>query len=276
MALKDYYELSAMLRVQLPILLSFAVLKCLMGWVVNFWASALVPRRLKPMIEPVRKAFTNTLSVVYATLIAAAASFTLTSSDGWFNKRNPSEKMATLLVCTEFDLVRVQGLACTVGLLALFTSSDPFTLGLALCIFKTVADGSVFGLFVCLCTYAAAMGVHKTNSKKFFGVMFVINSLYSATCYTEDNMNNRTGGAVLATCFGGLVLVYGTTVWFYRSLWTVAKKGTQVVSGRLVSGTQRVKFMVQRPVTDEEKDGVDGQEYHETAETEEELHPHAD
>ena len=269
MALKDYYELSAMLRVQLPILLSFAVLKCLMGWVANFWFKALVPRRLEPLIQPLTQATMHILSVLYAVMLAASVFYSLLYLNDWSDKRYPHNsdgsrlmagKPVPTLVCTEFDLVRVQGLVCAIGLLTLFTSSDAFTLGLSLCLFKSVADGSVFGVFLAACTYAAAMGVHNSHSKRFFAGMFTVNMLYSSLCYTDNAMNNRMGGAVLASCFGGLALIYSTTAWFYRSLWLAAKTG-------VVTGTRRVRQLVHKS-TDPDNE----EEFHEAVEG----HAHAD
>lgn len=196
MALKDYYELTAMLRIQLPILLSFAVVRCLMGWVANFWSRALVPRRLKPFLEPVREATATALSCAHGILLIASVGYSVN-----FHKLSN-----TSLVCAEFNNVRVQGLTCAMGLLALFTNSDAFTLSMSLCVFKAVVDGSVSVLMLAALTWGASTSMHYKYSAWYFGSLFGATLSYTGYCYTDDPAENRTGGTILAASFAALLL----------------------------------------------------------------------
>lgn len=214
MALKEYYELSAMLRMQLPILLSFAVIRCLMGAVANFWLRRLVPERLKTMWQPVGEATANTLSFLHVVLLIASVFFTVINYNVWRDTpAHTLSKVVPSLVCSEFAIVRVQGLTCATGLLALFTSSDPMALGLALSLFKAVADGSVIVLALAAFTWRACLASHKTAPRWFFGALFTFNVFYSSFCYTDDAFTNRTGGATLATSFGGLMVLHYISMW---------------------------------------------------------------
>lgn len=214
MALKEYYELSVMLRIQLPILMSFAVLKCLMGAVANFWGRKFLPRSLQVAVQPIGEATEVTLSCMYGVLLGASVAFGLVYYQHWNPRWNDQP-----LMCAEFASHRVQAFACATGLLALFTSGEPLALALALSTFKAVADGSVVAVLLLAFTWRAAMMTHKTAPVRFFGALLVCNSAYSIVCYTDDYATNRAGGAILASCFGCLMIIYYTIKWLCRTLW---------------------------------------------------------
>lgn len=218
MALKDYYELSAMLRMQLPILLSFAFLRCLMGKVTNFWAKRLVPERLKTAFEPVSLATANTLSSLHALLLMASVWYTALFYSPWHTK-NAAQQLNTSLVCAEYDNTRVQGLSCASGLLALFTSSDPFTLGLALATFKAVADGSIMAMALSMLTWRASVAMHDTSPVIFFGVLFACTTSYSSWCYTDLKNQYRSHGTTIAASFALLLIVSRASMAGARRVW---------------------------------------------------------
>ena len=230
MALKDYYELSAMLRMQLPILLSFAVLRCLIGNVVLFWSRRLIPEKLQEVTKPIATATTNLLSVLQFGTLAVALFYSAFFHSEWSNKRYPSNS-DELLVCTEFAHTRVHGLSSAIGLLAMFTSSDGFTLGLALCIFKAVADGSVMVLVICALTCGASRGLHDTRPVAFFTVLFTCTMAYTKMCYSDKPAANLTDGASLTAAFAGLLLIYRMFMAGTMRTWRGFKRGCASVMG---------------------------------------------
>lgn len=211
MALQDYYELSAMLRIQLPILLSFSFLRCLIGKVTTFWAKRLVSDRVQTLCQPVVVATANTLSFLHGIILAAIVFYTLSFYREWSEKRYPNDTTSYLL-CTEFANTRVQGLVCATGLLALFTSSDTLTLGMALCTFKAVSDGASFGPVMAALTWRASASMHDTYPALYFPLLFACTLLYGSYCHTGDKNDDRTQGATLAACFGALVLLSRASV----------------------------------------------------------------
>lgn len=223
MALQNYYELSAMLRLQLPILLSFAFLRSLMGKVTIFWARRLTSDRFKTAIEPVSRATDKTLSLLHGLLLSAAVWYTALSYSAWQMKIT-SRYPETSLVCAEYDNTRVQGLVCASGLLTLFTNSDPLTLGLALATFKAVADGSITSILLSALTWGASVSVHDSLPTFFFGMLFTFAAFYNAYCYSDVQNQHRTHGATIAASFAMLSLVLRASAAGTRRVWRGLKR----------------------------------------------------
>lgn len=217
MALKDYYELSAMLRMQLPILLSFAVLRCFMGAALKFWARKLVPARLQALFKPVSDATHNTLFFMYAALLMAALFYSAMSYSVWSATKNSQQ----MLVCTEFSNTRVNGIISAIGLLALFTSSDPMVHALSLATLKSVADGSISGLFLAALTWSAAASAHNKAPWVFFGTTFGVNIVYSSLCYSDDKNANLSGGTVLASSMAALLIGVRIATSGFHNAWNM-------------------------------------------------------
>lgn len=196
MALKDFYELSALLRMQLPVLLSFSIMRCLMGTATNLSARAVLPERVLRRFGFVNDIIQSVLSFVYSSVILAAFFFWLLSFD------------STRDACAEYPVTRVQGLVCSVGLLALLTSGEPFVHALALATLKTVADQSSFGLVLAVLTRQAFYKSHISHQRIYFTLLFVSSISYGVRCYTEDVSRDRTHGATLAASFGVILLIW--------------------------------------------------------------------
>lgn len=205
MAVKDYYELSAMLRLQLPILLSFAFLRCLIGQMASFGVNRFVSQRLKTFCNPVKIATDKTLSFLHALLLGTAVWYIALSYSSWSTENSLRHPNASL-VCTEYDNARVQGLLCASGLLALFTNSDAFTLGMALATFKGVADGSVTTPVLSAATWSASVGFHNTRPRCFFVGLLGSTTLYATWCYNDDRNQFRAHGATIAASFASLLV----------------------------------------------------------------------
>lgn len=192
-----------MLRLQLPILLSFAFLRCLIGQMGGFCVNWLASQRMKTMCAPVQQATRKTLSFLHGALLGTSLWYTTIGYSVW-SANSASKQPDASLICTEYDNTRVQGLMCASGLLALFTNSDAFTLGLALATFKSVADGSVATLILSTATWSASMGLHTTDPRAFFTLLFVCTTLYSTWCYSDERNQFRAHGAIIAASFAAL------------------------------------------------------------------------
>jgi len=206
MALKDYYELSAMLRMQLPILLSFAVLRCLIGFGAKIWARTLVPLSLHKRAKPVWEATNHILSIMHGALLIVSLFYWATNYNAWS-------------VCGAYEMPRVQGLVCAIGLLALITNSNPFTHGLALSTLKAVADGSGFAILLAAFTWRACVGSHRAMPLVFYGALFPTTISYTMYCHSDKASEDRTGGPVLALAFACLVLGTQASTHTLRKIW---------------------------------------------------------
>lgn len=133
MAVEDLFQMSAMLKVQLPFLFSFAVMRWLMGiafggvggWVVRrFGCGHHLP------------SITGALSQVRALIyVVALACLSTAWVQQWALHGPPS-------VCGPHVCTRVQGMAAGTGVLILMTNGNSLALGLALATLKAVADTS--------------------------------------------------------------------------------------------------------------------------------------
>jgi hypothetical protein len=232
MALKDYYELSAMLRIQLPILLSFAVLRCLMGTGAKFWARKIVPATLQNRAQPVWEATTNLLSCMHGALLIAGLFYFILSYNTWSSTQS---LVAGPLVCSEYTTPRVQGIASANSLLALMTSSDPVVHGIGLATLKAVADGSVSILFLAVLTWRAAMDDHHRWPLRYYGAVFPLTISYTQYCYTDKKAHDRSGGPTIALSFACLALLWQLTHTSTARMWRLWVRTRRVVWKRVVA-----------------------------------------
>lgn len=209
MALKDYFELTAMLRMQLPVLLSFAFMRCLMGYSFSLWASRVFPSRMKDVYKTLSVMFDNITLALNVLMLSAAGVFSTRFYDTW-QENAEKERPRVDLVCSEFACTRAQGLVCAIALFTMFAKSDAFTLALALATLKAVTDGTVFILVLGGYVLAACRNDHYNFPKRFFGIVYVSSLVYSFNCYTDDDSETRgrIGGPVLSLCFSTLFLSY--------------------------------------------------------------------
>lgn len=242
MPLKEYYELSAMLRIQLPILLSFAILRCLIGNGTKLWVRKTLPQSLRERALLLCETTDNLLSFVHAILLFAALYFLVGTYSAW-NRLKPASDLGDetnnpTLACTEYAFPRVQGLVCAAGLLALFTNSDPLALSLALSTFKAVADGAVLSIVLGALTWRASCGMHNITPAWFFVALFAFTLPYISFCYPDDAKHDRTQSAVLAASFAALfLLAKGAFVLFQaaRRVWSAAWQRTRQFVRRKLS-----------------------------------------
>jgi len=209
MALKDYFELTAMLRMQLPVLLSFAFMRCLMGYSFSFWVSRVLPSRMKDVYKVASVAFDKIILALNMIMLSAAAVFSTRFYDTW-QKNADRERPQTNLVCSEFACTRAQGLVCAIALFTMFAKKDPLTLALALATLKAVTDGTVFILVMGGYVLAACRNDHYNFPKRFFVIVYVSSLAYSVNCYSDDDSETRgrIGGSILSLCFSTLFLGY--------------------------------------------------------------------
>tara|TARA_B110000902_G_scaffold252437_2_gene313901 strand:- start:799 stop:1491 length:693 start_codon:yes stop_codon:yes gene_type:complete len=187
MGLKEMFELSALLKMQLPVLSSFAIFRWLIGLTTAVLSSRFPLAKARAGMTVCRR----TLSVCGAGLLLLAYGHAL---------ETPVASM-----CRDFSNYKVQGYLCAASLLGLATSNGSIDLGLSLAALKGVADMSLFTLFL-----APAPWVRRyCGTWIFFTVVILTSSGFAVECYSEGS--SPAGAAVLAICFS-LIYITGNAV----------------------------------------------------------------
>lgn len=193
MANENLLELSTMLRMQLPILLSFATLRWAAGLAVGGVGGRLLRRAglqalLKVVVSDLRQVRCFLYIMLLGTLVAA-----------WLgDRRRNSAFFAEGHVCAAYDTARVQGLACAVGVLVLITNGNALALALALATFKAVADLSVMSVGLAVATVSVALAPEPSLQHKL--VVGAGLGAYWVSC-PGGSADDRSGGAVLGLAF---------------------------------------------------------------------------
>lgn len=133
MAAEDLHALSSMLKVQLPFLFSFAVMRWVLGVVLGGIGGWVVRRigyaRHLPLIVSV---LSHTRAFVYLAALAGL-------SGAWLQEWSSHGASSA---CGPNACVRVQGASAGIGMMVLLTNGSPLALGMALATLKAVADTS--------------------------------------------------------------------------------------------------------------------------------------
>lgn len=215
------FELSALLKMQLPVLSSFAIFKwvigllgyAIMSWgaLANVWVGA----------DPFRR-----------TLFACGAGLVLFAYGHAFEEVEHSFDLFTLpFTCQDYFNHKVLGFLCASSLLCLATSNKSIDLGLSIAALKAIADMSAFSLFL---ASAVWMRQYCRNSL-FFIVVILVSLNYSTLCYKEEP--NPIGSAVLAICFA-LIYMIG------NAACTLLMYGLR----KTLAGSQHVRVLVMKLV----------------------------
>lgn len=211
MAYEDYFKLSGMLRKQLPVLLSFAIMRCLMGYAVRLWARRCFSDGFQRLWATLSDVFFKATLLASAIFLTAAFVSSFFFLDTWKENTAAARPQPSELICSEFACTRAQGLCSAASLLILCTRSDFLTLALSIAAIKAVTDGTVYVLVVVALMTAASGGLHLTHPRSFFLFVYTLNVYYSLTCYTDTNNDgDRIGGSVLTMTFSSLYLSYHT------------------------------------------------------------------
>ena len=185
------FELSALLKMQLPVLSSFAIFRWLMGL-----AAVALSKRL-----PLAKAQTG-LQACRRTLSAGGAGLLLLAYGHALEGAVTGNAIsAPFGMCKDYSNHKIQGYLCAASLLCLATSNTSVDLGLSIAALKGVADMSVFTFFLA----PAAWVRPYCRSGVFFTVVMLTSLGYSVGCYSEGP--NPTGSSVLAICFPLIFLI---------------------------------------------------------------------
>lgn len=139
MAVHDLFELAAMLRVQLPFLFSFAVMRWMLGVAFGGVGGWTVRRLGGSCYLP---SIVNTLKRLRASMYAVSLvglTCAWAQDTAWSGVPH---------ACAAHVSARVQGLASGVGMLVLVTSGNSLALGLALATLKAVADMSASSIML--------------------------------------------------------------------------------------------------------------------------------
>lgn len=206
MALTNLYQLSVMLKLQLPVLFSVAVLRWVFGAWLDLFCHFLLPRHLKhlkPRVDYVILLFQRARAIFL--FLAIACVVCCAAVDPTMD--HP---------CSPYENVRVLGICSGVAMTVLVTSGRALALGLALATFKAVADTAMCALF--LATMCALATLKTTDSLWFYVCVGGTCLVYSVQCYHEKHLLNPTGGAVIALIFLVLTSTVKLSVAAWRSL----------------------------------------------------------
>ena len=201
-----------MLRMQLPVLLSFAWMRCFIGQAAGFGARRVLPHRVGSFCRHAGRAARSGLLAANLSMLISSLATSTTFFEQWKKAALLEHPVPNHMACSEFACTRVQGLACGIGLFTLLGTSDPFVLSLALSTLKGVADGSVCVLLTSSFVVAACAGLHHSRPRWFFAILYLSCSVHTSQCYYNDDveMRGRIGCSVLSLCFATLFLFCAT------------------------------------------------------------------
>ena len=202
MALADLHELTAMLRMQLPILFSFAVLRWCAGAWAMFWVHLLTPKSLRTQLDTLY----NTAVQVHRYAVVAATLLSLVC----FAQMPPTD------VCGEYVSVRAQGMSCAIALMVLITSNRMFPMAMALATLKAVADTSASTLVLAPATAVSTLDVNLRYAMRWFIGLGTVCAGYAVECYAIDQTVDRTGGPILAIVLSMLIGLFRVSVALWR------------------------------------------------------------
>lgn len=201
MSLLNYYELSVMIRMQLPILLSFAFLRYLIGVCVSTCAHAIVPTTLRIAARPGLDVVEKVVSLIRTALsLVFLFSFAL-HLGSWYDNVSPTTEVP--LVCTEYAIPRVQALASAHSLFSLVASSDPAVLATSLATLKAVSDSSISTVLLQLLTLTHGFKKHTF----LLALMYAMCGFYTQACYAAT-ASDRSGGTSIALGFACLACLW--------------------------------------------------------------------
>ena len=221
-----------MLRMQLPVLLSFAFMRCFMGYCVKYWTHRFLPKRLYSTWQWINAMTFKFCIVLNCIVFCASIFYSISFVDQW-RQDAARERPKRDLICSEFACTRVQGLMCAIGLITMISNRDPLTLSLALATLKAVTDGTVYALVVSLLTIGACNKFHHIAPRLFFSCLYGFGLHYSMSCYSDDDQDNRgrIGASVISMCFGSLFLFYCMTTYILsRSKLLMTSIGKRVLA----------------------------------------------
>lgn len=228
MGLKEMFELSALLRMQLPVLSSFAISR----WLIGRMGAVLCAKfTLLSKASESANSCRHTLSVCGIALLLLALGHSLENARFPYGLGDPSS------ACQDYSNHKAQGYLCAASLLCLATSSASVDLGLSLAALKGVADMSVFTLVLAPAAWIRTY----CNSTLFFTVVILLSLAYSALCYSDGS--SRIGASVLSVCF---VLLSLTVNALFACLMYVYRKAVGFVKAARVLSLKLVKRVSRR------------------------------
>lgn len=222
-----------MLRMQLPVLLSFALMRCFIGYAVWFWSDRLLPVKAKTLLSLASRWIAMLALALNLSMLLSATAVAASFRTEWKKNAANERPVPNYAMCAEFACTRVQGLVCAIALFTMLAKADPLTLSLALATLKAVSDGTACVLVSASLTVATCHRLHLTHPVWFFLALYSTSCAHSFACYTNDDeeTRGRIGCSVLSICFASLYLTF-----------EAVRRVVRVVASRVL----RVKRMVGR------------------------------
>ena len=180
-------ELASMLKQQLPVLLSFVVLRLFAVFAMSKTLATVTPKCVRPYVRNAYKWVARMRSVAMAVGCGYLALQTF---------RSPPEN-----VCTEYEAVKVQGTCAMLALGVLMASNGVLSSAVALSALMAVANNSASSLV--LSTSAVVIANGDNDTALFSYCLFWVAIAHAGLCHSDTSPGSTHGSivAVLATIF---------------------------------------------------------------------------
>jgi hypothetical protein len=178
-------ELASMLKQQLPVLLSFVVLRLFGVFAMSKTLSIVTPKCVRPYVRNAYKWVARMRSVAMAVGCGYLALQTF---------RSPPEN-----VCTEYEAVKVQGTCAMLALGVLMASNGVLSSAVALSALMAVANNSASSLVFSTSAVVIANG----DTALFSYCLFWVAIAHAGLCHSDTSPGSTHGSivAVLAIIF---------------------------------------------------------------------------
>lgn len=186
-------ELASMIRHQLPVLMSFVLLRLLGVFATHSLLYAMTPKRVRAYVDLGSRCAARMRSVAMAVGCGCIALQTFYDPPG--------------SICAEFDVVKTQGMCAMLSLAVLMTSNGVLSSAVALGALEAVANSSASALV--LSSSAAVIANSKDGSVLFVYALFWVATAHTGLCHSETSLERTHGSiiTVLAIVFNAMFIV---------------------------------------------------------------------
>lgn len=205
-------ELASMLQQQLPVLMSFVVLRLFGVFTGRVVLSAVTPKRIRPYAKRV------------CSWAIRARSVAMTVGCGYLALQtfySPPDS-----VCAEYEAVKTQGVCALLSLAVLMTSNGVLSSAMALAALMAVANSSASSLVLSSSAVVIANGDDG-------GALFVYGLFWVATAHAglcqSDTAPERTHGSIVAVLAILFNVIFYILFFFYMRCMRVASGAAKIL-----------------------------------------------
>lgn len=193
-------ELGFMLKQQLPVLMSFVILRLFGVFAASKTLSALTPRRVRPFTDAAYKWLARMRSAIMATGCGYLALQMFHGAPG--------------SVCVDYDNVKAQGICALLSLVVLMTSNGILSSAVALGALMAVANNSASSLV--LSTSAVVLANGNDGKTLFVYSLFWVATAHAVLCHSDATPASTHGSVVTVLAIIFNVMFYITKLLYRR------------------------------------------------------------